>query len=61
MASDSHNSVPSSIEEMKAALIRAQADLEASREQNKKLTESESTLRKELESAKSSTNPTAKA
>ena len=54
MASDSHTPIPSSVEEMRAALIKAQAELKASREQNMKLAESESVLPKELESAKSS-------
>ena len=54
MASGSNSSVPNSMEEMKAALMKAQAELKASMEQNMKLTESESVLRKELESAKSS-------
>ena len=61
MASDSINSGSNSTEEMKTALLKAQADLKESLEQNRKLAEATqatqdtvANLKKELESLKSS-------
>ena len=51
MASGSRSPITSSIEEVRAALMKAQADLKASHERNKKLT---TDLRRELKSVKSS-------